>query len=122
MLYGRLIQIGTIYYNKIIDVDGYSYFVAVNKIELPFIKIYTIELDKKTYVYGISIIVASSNLLSKLIDLDLILSHTPFISNTDIQSNKKNYYLEAKQKRTKGNGTVGNGYTMEHKSGFLTFE
>ena len=122
MLYGRLIQIGTIYYNKIIDVDGYSYFVAVNKIELPFIKIYTIELDKKTYVYGNSIIVASSNLLSKLIDLDLILSHTPFISNTDIQSNKKNYYLEAKQKRTKGNGTVGNGYTMEHKSGFLTFE
>jgi hypothetical protein len=122
MLYGRLIQIGTIYYNKIIDVDGYSYFVAVNKIELPFIKIYTIELDKKTYVYGNSIIVASSNLLSKLIDLDLILSHTPFISNTGIESNKKNYYLEAKQKRAKGNGVTGNGYTMIHQSGFLTFE
>ena len=122
MLYGRLIQIGTIYYNKIIDVDGYSYFVAVNKIELPFIKIYTIELDKKTYVYGDNVILSRSNLLCKLIDLDLILSHTPFVKETEGQSNKKNYYLEAKQKRAKGNGTVGNGYTMEHKSGFLKFE
>ena len=122
MLYGRLIQIGTIYYNKIIDIDGYSFFVAINKTELPFIKICTIELDKKTYVYGDNIILSSSNLLNKMIDLDLILSHTPFVKETEGQSNKKNYYLEAKQKRAKGKGTLGNGYTMVHKSGFLKFE
>ena len=124
MLFGRLIEIGNIYYNKIIDVDGYSYFVAMNKIENPFIKIDTIELDKKTYTYSTNIIISCSNLFCKLIDMDLILSHTPFVKDTGASSNKKNYYLEAKQKRkVKHNGGImGNGYIVENKSGFLTFE
>lgn len=95
MLYGRLILINTTYYNKILDDNDYSYFVAVNKTTNPFIKVKTNVLDKKSYQYSSKIIEASSNLLCKLIDLEQILSYTPFVKKGN-ESNKINYYKRKK--------------------------
>lgn len=112
MLYGRLIRILDIYYNKIIDVGGFSYFVALNKTTYTFIKIATAGLDKKTYIYNDNLIVASSNLLSTLVNLDTILEFTPFVRGID--SKKKNYYKENKSKN--------NGYSKVDKIGLLNFD
>ena len=111
MLSGRLILITTTYYNKILDDTEFSYFVAINKVKNPFIKIKKSVLDKKSYIYPSSIIQASSNILSKMIDLDEILLYSPFIKGTD--SKKINYYKNNKCK---------NNYKIEKKSGIINFD
>tara|TARA_R110001592_G_scaffold317098_1_gene593759 strand:+ start:50 stop:400 length:351 start_codon:yes stop_codon:yes gene_type:complete len=116
MLYGRLILIGYTYYNKILDVNGYSYFVALNRTNLPFIKIMTENLDKKTYIYGENIVIAKSNRFTQLISIDTILSHTPFVKGNN--NNRKNYYLEKMKKIKKDNS----GFSKEYKFGTIHFE
>jgi hypothetical protein len=106
-------MIQSIYYNKIIDVEGYSYFVALNKVEHAFIKIATAGLDKKTYIYNANLIVATSNLLSNLVKLETILEFTPFVKGND--SKRKNYYKESKKDKS-------NGYSKVEKFGIIHFD
>jgi len=113
MIFGRIILVGSIYYNKIIDCDQYSYFVACNKTTNVFIKIATANLDKKSYIYSNKVIQAASNLLSKLIDLETLLEYTPFIKG--VGSKRKNYYLENKMKKN-------NHYSVEKKVGLIFFD
>jgi hypothetical protein len=109
MIYGRIILIHTTYFNKIVDIDTYSYFVALNRIAQPFIKIKTIYLDKKMYNYQPNVIEETANTLIKLLDLDTILSYTPFVRGTDNQ--KKSYYKKKKQI-----------LKIEQKSGTINFD
>ena len=90
MLYGRLILIDNIHYNKIIDIEAFAYFVAINNPTSNFIKVKIACLDKKSYNYSNSLILATSNLLTNLISLDQILLYSPFVNKTI--SKKKNYY------------------------------
>jgi len=90
MLYGRLILVNQNYYNKIIDINEYSFFVSINSTSNTFIKIKTSNLDKKNYVYTNSIIEATSNLLTSLIPLKEILLYSPFVNKNICK--KKKYY------------------------------
>jgi hypothetical protein len=92
MLYGRLIRIDDTYYNKVIDIDAFSFFVAINKTENAFIKIRTANLDKKNYNYIDKIVIAKSNLLTNLVSLDELLLYSPFVGKA--KSLKVNYYKQ----------------------------
>ena len=112
MIYGRIIFIGDTYFNKIMDADGYSYFVALNRTTMPYIKVHTPNLDKKVFIYPTDIVESQSNLFSKLIPLDTILSYTPFVKGS--KSKRKNYYKESKKK--------ANSIQIVHGTGILTFD
>jgi len=83
---------------------------------MPFIKLHTDKLDKKTYKYGENLIVAKSNRFNQLITMDTILSHTPFLKGNN--NNRKNYYLEKMKKIKKDTS----GFTKEYKFGTIHFE
>jgi len=109
MIYGRMILINTTYYNKILDIDNNSYFVSLNDPQASFIKIKNIILDKKMYIYNYSVIDISSTNLTDIIDLDTILSYTPFVKGLDL---RKKYY------KKKPNETI----LVSHQAGILNFD
>jgi len=94
MIYGRMILIIDIYYNKILDIEGFSYFVSLNNPVANYIKVHNIHLDKKAYSYKTSIIQEKNNELSALIPLETVLAYTPFVKGSE--NLRKKYYKPSK--------------------------
>ena len=116
MIWGRIISINEKYYNKIIDTDGYSYFICISPgVNYNYIKVDTANLDKKTYIYNIKIIVSQSNVLTQLIPMNDILEYTPF---TKSNNKRKNYYKIAKENKLDDENPY---IKVESKSGILNF-
>jgi len=92
MIFGRLILIATTYYNKVIDNDGFSYFVSLNNVRPRFIKVAIDSLDRKVFIYTSSIIVSTDSNLEKMLPIEEVLRYSPFVKGSE--SKRKNYYRE----------------------------
>lgn len=112
MIWGRIIKIEDNFYNKILDSEGYSYFVCLTSTEFPFIKCCSAILDKKNYCYSEKIIESRSNKYDKLISIKETLAFSPFSKDED--NKRKNYYKLNKYKKKPY-------IEIQNKSGILEF-
>ncbi len=96
MIYGRIIIIGTHYYNKLMDIDGISYFVNLNG-KPTFISMKSEILDRKIFNYNLDVILKSGNTIEKAgIPLDELLCYSPFVKG--LNNKRTNYYKKNKKK------------------------
>ena len=92
MLYGRIILIGTTYFNKILEIDGYSYFFAINSRKIRFIKIDSDKLNKRHFCYSPKLIEKEgSNLNGVGLNINHLLYFTPFAKCDMVYSSNKYY-------------------------------
>jgi hypothetical protein len=93
MLYGRIILIGTTYFNKIVEIDGYSYFFALNSRKIRFIKIDSDNLNKRHFCYSPKLIEKEGNNLQGIgLNINHLLYFTPFAKCDMVY--KSNKYID----------------------------
>jgi hypothetical protein len=103
MIYGRIIIINTNYYNKIMDINGISYFCNLNGISPRFISMPSEVLDRKVFNYSEKLIIAKGQTLADAgITLEETLEYTPFTKTVD---RRTNYYKQ--NKKNKFNSKTG---------------
>ncbi len=92
MLYGRIILIGTTYFNKILEIEGYSYFFALNSRKIRFIKMANSHLNKRHFCYSPKLIEKEgSNLNGVGLNINHLLYFTPFAKCDMVYSANKYY-------------------------------
>ena len=102
MIYGRIIIINTCYYNKIMDINGISYFCNLNG-NPKFISIESEVLDRKIFNYSQNLIIKQGDTLEDAgITLEETLEYSPFTKTVD---KRTNYYK--KNKKNKFNAKQG---------------
>jgi|VirMetMinimDraft_7_1064189.scaffolds.fasta_scaffold222353_2 hypothetical protein len=92
MLYGRIILIGTTYFNKVVEVEGFSYFFAINSRKIRFIKIDNLQLNRRHFCYSPKVIEKEgSNLNGVGLNINNLLYFTPFARCDMVYSCNKYY-------------------------------
>lgn len=109
MLYGRIILIGTTYFNKVVEIQGYSYFFAINSRKIRFIKIDNENLNRRYFCYSPQVIEKEgTNLHAVGLNLNHLLYFTPFAKCDMVYSANKYYDKNSPfmQKKTNQNITI----------------
>ena len=97
MIYGRVIIVGQHYYNKIMDIEGISYFSNISGASPRFISIDSDILDRKMFNYSGNLLLKEGETLEEVgITLEQFLTYTPFCKGADNQ--RVNYYKNKKMK------------------------
>ena len=92
MLYGRIILIGTTYFNKVLEIENYCYFFAINSRKIRFIKINSDSLNRRHFCYSPKVIEKEgSNLNAVGLNINNLLYFTPFAKCDMVYSCNKYY-------------------------------
>jgi len=97
MIYGRVIIVGQHYFNKIMDIQGISYFSNISGDSPRFISIDSDVLDRKMFNYSGNLLLKQGESLEDVgISLEEFLTYTPFCKGAENQ--RVNYYKKKKIK------------------------